>query len=408
MTLIAEKHLRSVIPKPRDSDEEDPKVELNEKGEVLNIEAVTERLATDLKLTENVLKDIGEGEAEGEGGEGGDRTDYDGDGVAKKYAEAKTHEWRSLLESYTFMNLAKGGKDGSLNTIVDLACGEGHYTRSLRKAFPRAGRVVGVDIAEEMIAMAKEKEKNKPIGVTYIVQDVKEEAGAKDEERFDLATAAWLLVYCKSVTELNEMCKAVANYVKPGGRFLTIITNPQMAFDSEGTPTTVLPGETQTNVLSRYAKYGFTVTVPSETPQEGDRFQWSIKTSKGPLVIINYYLPRGAYKERKPGLRKSSFILSSSIRRAKVSEKTLPSRRSRTWKTRIRTTRRSFTKSFWIIHPRFVSSAGRAAGSDGENTQYCTVFATERKKKRAASQETFHFSTHKIQSPTKSSLQNKT
>ena len=81
MTLIAEKHLRSVIPKPRDSDEEDPKVELNEEGEVLNIEAVTERLATDLKLTEFALKDIGEGE--GEGGEGGDRTGYDGDGMAK-------------------------------------------------------------------------------------------------------------------------------------------------------------------------------------------------------------------------------------------------------------------------------------------------------------------------------------
>lgn len=312
MTTIAEKHLRSVIPKPRDSDEEDPKVELNEEGEVLNIEAVTERLATDLKLTELALKDIGEGEGEGEGGEGGDRTDYDGDGMAKKYAEAKTHEWRSLLESYTFMNLAKGGKDGSLigvNTIVDLACGEGHYTRSLRNAFPRATRVVGVDIAEEMIAMAKEKEKNKPIGVKYIVQDVKEEAGAKDEERFDLATAAWLLVYCKSVAELNEMCKAVANYVKPGGRFLTIITNPQMAFDSEGTPTTVLPGETQTNVLSRYAKYGFTVTVPSETPQEGDPFTWSIKTSKGPLVIVNYYLPRGAYKEslEKAGFEKIKF-----------------------------------------------------------------------------------------------------
>ena len=64
MTTIAEKHLRSVIPKPRDSDEEDPKVELNEEGEVLNIEAVTERLATDLKLTELALKDIGEGEGE--------------------------------------------------------------------------------------------------------------------------------------------------------------------------------------------------------------------------------------------------------------------------------------------------------------------------------------------------------
>jgi len=289
---ISEKHLHSVIPKPHDSDEDDPKVELNEDDEVVNLEAVTERLATDLKLT--VLKGT-----EGEEGEG-DKTDYNGSGMAKKYAEAKTHEWRNLIETYTFLQLAKDGKGEariSANAIVDLACGEGHYTRALRKAFPTATRVVGVDIAEEMVLMAREKEKNKPIGITYVVQDVKDEAGAKDEERFDLATAAWLLVYCKTKTELKEMCEAVANYVKPGGRFLTIITNPQLAFDSEGTPQSVLPGETQTNVLSRYAKYGFTVTVPSETPQEGDRIHWSIKTSKGPLLIDNYYIPRDAYKD---------------------------------------------------------------------------------------------------------------
>ena len=52
--MSSEKHrLRSVIPKPRDSDEEDPVVELNEEGEALNIESVTERLATDLKVAED-------------------------------------------------------------------------------------------------------------------------------------------------------------------------------------------------------------------------------------------------------------------------------------------------------------------------------------------------------------------
>ena len=291
--MISEKHHpRSVIPKPRDSDEEDPVVELNEEGEALNIESVTERLATDLKVEKDA-----EDEEEGRG----EKTDYDGEGMAKKYAEAKTHEWRDLLEQHTFMELAKGGKCGQVkvgaNTIVDLACGEGHYTRALRKAFPKAERVMGVDISEKMITLAKEKEENKPIGIKYVVQDVREEAEAKDEERFDLATAAWLLVYCKSVNELKEMCKAVANYVKPGGRFLTIITNPQMAFDSEGTPKSVILGEMQSNVLSRYAKYGFTVSVPSETPQEGDRLRWSIETSKGPLIIDNYYMPREAYKK---------------------------------------------------------------------------------------------------------------
>ena len=290
--ISSEKHrLRSVIPKPRDSDEEDPVVELNEEGEALNIESVTERLATDLKVAED----------EEEEGGGREKTDYDGEGMAKKYAEAKTHEWRDLLEQHTFMALAKGGKCGQVKvgakTIVDLACGEGHYTRALRKAFPKAERVMGVDISEKMITLAKEKEEKKPIGIKYVVQDVREEAEAKDEERFDLATAAWLLVYCKSVNELKEMCKAVANYVKPGGRFLTIITNPQIAFDSEGTPKSVILGEMQSNVLSRYAKYGFTVSVPSETPQEGDRLRWSIETSKGPLIIDNYYMPRETYKE---------------------------------------------------------------------------------------------------------------
>ena len=77
-----------MIPKPRDSDEKSV-VELNEEGEALNIESVTERLATDLKVAED------EEEEEEE-----EKTDYDGEGMAK-YAEAKTHEWRDLLEQHT-------------------------------------------------------------------------------------------------------------------------------------------------------------------------------------------------------------------------------------------------------------------------------------------------------------------
>ena len=61
--MSSEKHrLRSVIPKPRDSDEEDPVVELNEEGEALNIESVTERLATDLKVAEDEEEEEGGGE----------------------------------------------------------------------------------------------------------------------------------------------------------------------------------------------------------------------------------------------------------------------------------------------------------------------------------------------------------
>ena len=73
--ISSEKHrLRSVIPKPRDSDEEDPVVELNEEGEALNIESVTERLATDLKVAEDE-------EEEGGGEKNGLRRRRDGEEV---------------------------------------------------------------------------------------------------------------------------------------------------------------------------------------------------------------------------------------------------------------------------------------------------------------------------------------
>ena len=181
-----------------------------------------------------------------------------------------------------------------------------------------------------------------------------------------------------------------------------------MAFDSEGTPTTVLPGEAQTTFYR--SQSGVHGHVPSETPQEGDPFTWSIKTSKGPLVIVNYYLPRGAYKEslEKAGFEKIKFHPFELDPKSEGLGKNFAISPFSHLEDADSNDKKEFYKSFWIIHPRFASSVGRAAGSDRENTQCRKIFATERKKKPGVSQETFHFSTHKIQSCTKSSLQNKT
>jgi hypothetical protein len=65
-------------------------------------------------------------------------TDYDA--IAGKYQRAKRQPWRGHIEAFTFFGML-GDLTGK--TAVDLACGEGHYTRML----PGLGavKVVGVD-----------------------------------------------------------------------------------------------------------------------------------------------------------------------------------------------------------------------------------------------------------------------
>ena len=55
-------------------------------------------------------------------------TDYDP--IAEQYKRAKLQPWRTHVESFTLMNLLG---DLSGKSVVDVACGDGYYTR-------RAGR----------------------------------------------------------------------------------------------------------------------------------------------------------------------------------------------------------------------------------------------------------------------------
>ncbi len=75
-------------------------------------------------------------------------TDYDT--IAERYRRAKQQPWRSSVESFTLMGLVG---DLTAQAVVDLACGEGFYTRLLRQR--GAARVVGVDLSQSMIALAR-------------------------------------------------------------------------------------------------------------------------------------------------------------------------------------------------------------------------------------------------------------
>ena len=94
--------------------------------------------------------------------------DYNQGRIAERYQKAKEQPWRSRVETYSFMKRigdVKGKK------VVDMACGEGHFARRLRRA--GAASMLGVDVSERMIELARAQEKDQPLGIEYRVEDAR-------------------------------------------------------------------------------------------------------------------------------------------------------------------------------------------------------------------------------------------
>lgn len=143
-------------------------------------------------------------------------TNYDH--IAEQYRRSKQIAWREHIEQYTLFSLLG---DMSGLTVLDLACGEGHYSRMLKAK--GAAKVVGVDLSKGMIELANDAEKEQPLGITYMVADARDVASLGC---FDVVLASYLLNYARSEAELLDMSLAIARSLKPGGRFVGINNNP--------------------------------------------------------------------------------------------------------------------------------------------------------------------------------------
>jgi ubiquinone/menaquinone biosynthesis C-methylase UbiE len=186
------------------------------------------------------------------------------DSIAKEYKESKELPMRLHIEAYTYFNML-----GNLaqKSILDLACGEGFYTRKFKDQ--GAAKVVGVDISQKMIELAREEETRKFQNIEYILGDVLElgEIGS-----FDLVVASYLLNYARSSEELLKMCKSIFANLKPGGRFVTINSNPSQA------PVSYLKTE----------KYGFIKSIDSPLI-EGTPIKYTFMNNHK-FTFDNYYL----------------------------------------------------------------------------------------------------------------------
>jgi toxoflavin synthase len=197
-------------------------------------------------------------------------TDYNP--IAKQYKRAKLQPWRSSIESFTLLGLIG---DLAGKSVVDVACGEGFYTRQLKLS--GAKRVKGIDLSEGMVELARAQETANPLGIDYVVGDARK---PQADESHDLVVAAYLLNYARDRNELAKMCRGVASYLKPGGRFVTVNGNPALDFSK----------------APSFRKYGFETRVAGEF-REGVPIQWEFFLDDGPLSIENYHLDVALHEE---------------------------------------------------------------------------------------------------------------
>ncbi|WP_196890157.1 class I SAM-dependent methyltransferase [Aureivirga sp. CE67] len=195
------------------------------------------------------------------------------DEIANEYKESKELSFRKVVEKYS-INLMLGNIEGK--DILDLACGEGIYSRMMKNEGAKS--VFGVDISHEMIELAKKAEKENPIGCSYEVNDVFD---FKPKKEFDIVTGFYLLNYAQTREDLKKMCQVLFNSIKKGGKFIGFNDNPMNKKENYGS----------------YRKYGF---IKETTPEreEGAFIKYTMfNHGEDGFTFNNYYLSEKTYEE---------------------------------------------------------------------------------------------------------------
>jgi SAM-dependent methyltransferase len=143
--------------------------------------------------------------------------------------------WEEIAEWYD----AKQGDDGDLwhryiidpvllevvgpvrgLRVLDLACGNGYLAR--RMAREGATEVTGVDGSAPIVALARERERARPLGVRYEVRDAGHLDGFPDGG-FDLVLSNMALM---DIADASAAVREVGRVTRVGGRFVFSICHP--------------------------------------------------------------------------------------------------------------------------------------------------------------------------------------
>lgn len=113
---------------------------------------------------------------------------------------------------------------------LDLACGQGYFTRILKRL--GADKVLGVDLSKAMISDARIIESRNNLGIKYMTGDVAtldvEHVRHILGERIDLVSACYLFNYADSQEYLDKMVSKVSKLMDEDSRLVGFTVNPSL------------------------------------------------------------------------------------------------------------------------------------------------------------------------------------
>lgn len=181
--------------------------------------------------------------------------------------------------------------------VLDLGCGQGYFSRLLAE---RGARVTGVDLSDGLIEHAVRREREKPLGIHYLVLDAAAVATRFPPATFDRVVSCIAL---QDMAHLPSVLGATKTVMRPTGHGVFLVEHPtnvcaSRAWDRDD------HGRKIALRLSRYFDTGRRVVTWTVPDQVGDRRsfqfpswartleQWSQAFAESGFLIARLYEPR--------------------------------------------------------------------------------------------------------------------
>ncbi len=124
--------------------------------------------------------------------------------------------WVRRLLQNPYKIVGKYIKEGQV--VMDLGCGPGFFSLAMAKLVGENGKVIAVDIQDEMLQMVKRKSEREGLSSRIILHKAQpEKLGIS--EMVDFALAFYMV---HEVQDKNNFLSEVTSHLKPDGRFLIV------------------------------------------------------------------------------------------------------------------------------------------------------------------------------------------
>jgi 2-polyprenyl-3-methyl-5-hydroxy-6-metoxy-1,4-benzoquinol methylase len=103
---------------------------------------------------------------------------------------------------------------------LDLGCGQGYFTRQLARS---GAAVIGVDLSDALVDLARAHEQREPLGATYHALSAAEVGTRWVEGQFDLVTSCMAV---QDMADVAAVLRGAFEVLRPNGRMVFSVPHP--------------------------------------------------------------------------------------------------------------------------------------------------------------------------------------